>query len=68
MQQGAKDESAWRRVRTQLYMEPPEVKQERLRSDPSARKPPSPHRAMTLDSVEAMLAGAAARDARYGAS
>ncbi len=68
VQRGAKDESAWRRMRTQLYMEPPEVKQQRLRSDPSTKKAPSPGGGMTIDSVQALLASAAAKDAQYGAS
>lgn len=68
MQRGAKDESAWRRIRTQLYAEPPEVRQERMSSGHSARATQPQRGVMTLESVEAMLAGAASRDAQYGAS
>lgn len=70
LKQGAKDESAWRRVHGQLYAEPVEVKKERVAAARTAvRQDEPPARgAMTLDSVEALLAGAAARDAQYGAA
>lgn len=73
LQQAAKDEAAWRRTRSQLYAEPKEVKQERVAATRAARATgrdeQEPARgAMTLDSVEALLAGAAARDAQYGAA
>lgn len=73
LKQGAKDDAAWRRVHGQLYAEPKEVKQERVAA---ARTAPATaigqqagaRGAMTLDSVEALLAGASARDAQYGAA
>ena len=70
LQQGAKDDASWRRTRTQLYAEPSEVKKERMarRSGRSADRDEQPAGVMTLDSVEALLAGAAARDAQYGAA
>lgn len=75
LQQAAKDEAAWRRTRTQLYLEPKEVKRERVAqrrrsqatTDPQSDEQPA-RGAMTLDSVEALLAGVAARDAQYGAA
>jgi hypothetical protein len=73
LKQGAKDEATWRRIRSQLYAEPRDVKQERAAAARAARAtvtgpPTAAHGAMTLDHVEALLAGAAARDARYGAA
>lgn len=71
LEQGAKDEAAWRRVRGQLYAEPKEVKQERQQAARAAavegrKTRTAAHQAMTLDSVEALLAGAAAADAQFG--
>lgn len=69
MRLGSKDEAAWRRARSQLYAEPREVRQERVqsaRSSPQARPTAPGAGAMTLDSVEALLASAAAAEARYG--
>lgn len=67
LQQGAKDEAAWNRTRSQLYAEPPEVRQERADASLAGRPAPSaPRVGMTLGSVEALLASAAARDAQYG--
>lgn len=70
LKQGAKDEAAWRRVHGQLYAEPKEVKQERVATAraTAAEQPTAARGAMTLDSVEALLAGASARDAQYGAA
>lgn len=71
LQQGAKDEAAWRKIHTQLYAEPAEVKKERMaarRAGPAAVSAAPARGAMTLDSVEALLAGASARDAQYGAA
>jgi hypothetical protein len=73
LKQGAKDEAAWRRVHGQLYAEPKEVKQERVAAARTTRattteQPTAARGAMTLDSVEALLAGASARDAQYGAA
>lgn len=67
LQRGCKDEAAWNRMRTQLYAEPAEVKKSRLATPRGAKAPP-PRGAMTVDSVEAMLAAASARDAQYGAT
>ncbi len=71
LQQGAKDDAAWRRIRTGLYAEPREVRQDRAtarRSGTAGPVVPPARGAMTLDGVEALLAGAAARDAQYGAT
>ena len=69
LQQGSKDEAAWRRTRMQLYAEPGDVKQARTERRKSSAAPdpqPTGRHVMTLDGVEAMLATAAARDARFG--
>jgi hypothetical protein len=68
LQQGSKDEATWRRTRTQLYLEPSEVKKERMSRRPADRDKGARSSAMTLDSVEALLATASARDARFGAA
>lgn len=71
LQQGAKDEAAWRKMHTQLYAEPAEVKKERVaarQAEAAAGRTAPARGAMTLDSVEALLAGVAARDAQYGAA
>lgn len=64
LQQGAKDEAEWQRTRAKLYAEPRAVKRERLRSGGAA--PAAPRVGLTVGSVEALLAGAAATDALYG--
>lgn len=66
LQQGCKDQAEWQRTRAKLYAEPKEVRQERAaeaKATGARRKPP--RAAMSLDSVEAMLGAAAARDAQY---
>jgi hypothetical protein len=72
LKQGAKDEAGWRRVHGQLYAEPKEVKRERVAAEraaaqqgrqTAAQRPAAG--AMTLDSVEALLASVSAGDARF---
>ena len=65
LRQGSKDEAAWNRTRAKLYEEPKEVKQERLAASAAGARVAA-KTAMSVDSVEAMLAGMAARDAQYG--
>lgn len=63
LQQGSKDDAAWKRTRAKLYEEPKEVRRKRLDGKTTPART-----AMTLSGVEAMLAGAAARDAQFGAA
>lgn len=68
LKQGAKDEAEWVRTRSKLYAEPREVKKERLAEAKAGRGAAPARNAMSLEGVEALLAGVAARDARLGAS
>lgn len=67
MQQRSKDEAAWRRFHGQLYAEPKEARADRVAGARRTADGGQASGAMTLDSVEALLAGVSARDAQYGA-
>lgn len=67
LRQSAKDDAEWQRIRSRLYAEPPQVKRERLRSRQEGRSA-APRVGLSLDTVQALLAGAAAADASYGAA
>lgn len=67
LRQSAKDDAEWQRTRSKLYAEPLEVKRERVRAREQGQPAAAPV-GLTLDSVEALLAGAAAADALYGAA
>ena len=64
LRQGAKDEGAWRRLQSQVYAEPAEVRKQRKRAGAETATP-NPGR-MSVGDAEALLARMAASDAMFG--